>query len=184
MSSPTNTLARRDLGGGGGSPSYLVPTVSSGQRWQQGYKMTSSSQTNPNALRSVGMAHVSAWGLPCRGQSPVLPQTYSHRERMTPAGQWGIQITIAVQLRTALCGLIIHRVPCSARTSVGGGRSPSGRSSRISCVNSYRKLLIKNSPNQKLIPQRREDSQNVCSYTHLGGLRHRFAWICPPYLLG
>lgn len=87
----------------------------------QGCTMTSSSQTNPNALRSVGRAHMSAWGLPCRSQSPVLPQTYTHWERMTPAGQWGREITITVQSSTALCGLIILRVPCSARISVEEG---------------------------------------------------------------
>lgn len=47
-----------------------------------------------------------------------------------------------------------------------GGCLPLGRSSRISCVSSCRKLLIKKSPNQKPIPHRRDDSENVCLYTH------------------
>lgn len=147
--------------------------------------MTSSSQTNPNALRSVGRTHVSAWGLPGRSLSPVLPQTYTHRERMSPAGQWGTQITIAVQLRTALCGLIIHRVPCSARISVGEGAvSPQAvpLGSAVSAPVENSSLKIAQTRNRY---HTGEKTLRMFVYTPiLGGLRHGFAWICPPYLVG
>lgn len=65
-----------------------------------------------------------------------------------------------------------------------GGCLPLGRSSRISCVSSCRKLLIKRAQTRNRYHTGEMTLRTFVYTPILSGLRHRFARICPLYLLG
>lgn len=105
----------------------------------------------------------------------------AYLEIMSTTVQWGIQINNRSTVENCSVWPDYAQSTMLCQGQHGrGGMTPPGHSSRISCVNSCRKLLTKNSYKQKLILYMREDRSYTCPWWPTA----RFAYIYLSYSLG